>query len=159
MRKIWLTALAATALTIPAAAPAQSPKELQKDQRTVVKDQRKVRHDLARGDFRKANKHTHDLAGDRKELTDDWIDYRRKHGDVFRRGDYRGPAGYRYRGLTVGYRLTPEYYGRSYWVDDFARFRLPAPGPGQRWVRYGNDILLVNTRTGRVERVINRFFW
>ena len=129
MRTIWLAALAATAMALPAAAYGQSAKEVQKDQRTVAKDQRKLDHDLASGDFKKADKHIRDVAQDRKELTDDWIDYRRKHGDTFRRGDYRGPAGYRYRGLAVGYRLAPAYYGRSYWVDDLGATISPRRGP------------------------------
>jgi Ni/Co efflux regulator RcnB len=31
-------------------------------------------------------------------------------------------------------------------------------GP-QRWVRYGNDVVLVNIRTGRVIEVHRAFFW
>lgn len=158
MRKILLAALAAT-VALPAAVHAQSANEVRKDQREVQKDRREVRKDIARGNFKEANKDARELRGDQRELRGDWQDYRRTHGDIFRRGEYHGPRGYTYRGLTVGYRLTPEYYGRSYWVDDFARYRLPPPGPGLRWIRYGNDIVLVNMRTGRVVRVINRFFW
>ena len=158
MRKIWLAALAATVL-VPPAAQAQSAKEVRHDQREVNKDRREVRRDLARGNFHEANKDARELGKDQRELGNDWQDYRRTHGDVYRRGEYRGPRGYAYRGLTVGYQLAPAYYGRSYWVDDFGRYRLPAPGAGLRWIRYGNDVVLVNMRTGRVVRVINRFFW
>ena len=75
-------------------------------------------------------------------------------------GAYRGPAGYRYRPVTVGYRFAPGYYGRNYWVNDYARYRLPRPGSGyQRWVRYGNDVVLVDTRNGRTLQVYDRFFY
>jgi Ni/Co efflux regulator RcnB len=44
-------------------------------------------------------------------------------------------------------------------IADPYRYRLPrATGPN-RWVRYGNDVLLVNGRTGRVVTVYNSFFY
>ncbi len=42
--------------------------------------------------------------------------------------------------------LTNEYF-----YDDYGTAGLQAPAPGYRWVRYGDDLLLVNIRTGQVE--------
>jgi len=157
MRKIWMAAAAATAM-LPVAAVAQSAKEVRHDERVVAKDKRKVGEDVARGNFKKAGKQTQHLAKDQRELAEDWQDYRRSHRDVFRRPAYVAPRGMRYRTVVVGAQLSPMFYGRSYWLNDFGRYRLPRPGIGQEYVRYGNDVLLVDIHTGRVIRVYSAFF-
>ena len=163
MRKILMLALAAATVApviAPTAASAQSARELRGDQRDIAREHREIRQDLARGDYREARRDMRDLHNARQEYREDWRDYRRAHGDVFRGPAYVGPRGYRYRPVAVGYRFAPGYYGRNYWVNDYARYRLPRPGYGyQRWVRYGNDVVLVDIRTGRVLRVYNRFFY
>ena len=74
-------------------------------------------------------------------------------------GAYRGPQGYRYRPVSVGYRFAPSYYARSYWVNDYSTYQLARPRYGyQRWVRYGGDVVLVDIRSGRVVQVRNRYF-
>ena len=144
MRTMVLAAVAA-AIAVPGVASAQSAREIRHDQR-------EVRRDMRHGDYREARE-------DRRELREDWRDYRRSHREVYRRPAYAGPRGFRYRPVTVGYRFAPAYYGRNYWVNDYARYRLPRPGAHQRWIRYGNDVVLVNMRTGRVVTVYNGFFW
>ena len=72
---------------------------------------------------------------------------------------YVGPRGYRYRPVAVGYRLQPAYYGSRYVIADPYRYRLPRATGVNRWVRYGNDVLLVNSRNGRVVTVYDRFFF
>lgn len=144
MRTMLMAAVAA-AVAVPGVASAQSAREVRHDQREVRKD---IRH----GDYREARE-------DRREMREDWRDYRRSHREVYRRPAYAGPRGFRYRPVTVGYRFAPAYYGRNYWVNDYARYRLPRPGAYQRWIRYGNDVVLVNTRTGRVITVNNGFFY
>jgi Ni/Co efflux regulator RcnB len=68
---------------------------------------------------------------------------------------YSAPyRGWVYRPVTVGYRLRPAFYGTRYIISDFGAFRVRAPGRYQRWIRYGDDLLLVNIRTGRVLQVI-----
>jgi Ni/Co efflux regulator RcnB len=145
MRKILIAALAATTLIPAGAASAQSARE-------VRQDQREVRRDVARGDFREARR-------DRRELREDWQDYRRAHRDQYRQRAYVAPRGYRYRTVGIGSVLNGAFLGRSYWVGDYGRYRLPQPGFNQRYVRYGDDVLLVNVRTGRVIRVYNNFYW
>ena len=159
MHKMILAALAATVLT-PVAAQAQSAGEVRRDNREVRESQRDLRQAQRygdRGDIREARR---ELREDRQERREDWRDYRRTHGDVYRRGNYTGPRGYRYRPVSVGYRFAPEYYGRNYWINDYQTYRLPRPGYGyQRWVRYGRDVVLVDTRSGRTVQVYNSFFY
>lgn len=159
MRKIITAALAATML-VPVAAQAQSYGEARRSQREVRESRRdlqEARRYGDRGDIRDARQ---ELREDRREARGDWRDYRRSHGDVYRRGAYRGPSGYRYRPVTVGYRFQPGYYGRNYWINDYRTYRLAAPRyRHQRWIRYGNDVVLVDTRSGRAVQVHNRFFY
>jgi len=61
---------------------------------------------------------------------------------------------WRYRRVNVGYRLGPEFYGSRYYVTDYGFYGLRAPGRPLRWIRYGDDLLLVNVRTGRVVQVL-----
>jgi Ni/Co efflux regulator RcnB len=77
---------------------------------------------------------------------------RRHHrGWVAYSAPYRG---WSYRPVTVGYQLRPAFYGSRYFISDYGAYRLRAPGRYQRWIRYGDDLLLVNVRTGRVLQVI-----
>ncbi len=149
MRKFIMAVLAASvavpSLAIPTMASAQSMRE-------VRHDQREVNRDVRRGDYREARH-------DRREMREDWRDYRQAHRNDFRRPAYQGPRGYAYRPVAVGYRFQPAYYNNRYWVNDYARYRLPAPQAGHRWVRYGNDVVMVNMRSGRVATVFNGFFW
>ena len=159
MRKLILAALAATVIS-PVAASAQSAREVRQGQREVMRGEREVQRDLRRGDYREAREDYRELREDRRELREDWRDYRRSHRDTFRAGRYVGPRGYRYRPVVVGYRFSPSYYHSRYWITDPWRYRLPAAGGRNlRWIRYGNDVLLVNIRNGRVIRVYRDFFW
>ena len=38
-------------------------------------------------------------------------------------------------------------------------YQLPYAPPGTQWVRYYNDVLLVDMYTGQVVDVIHGFFW
>ena len=158
MRKMMLAALAATVLT-PVAAQAQSQREVRQDRREVQQDRAEVRRDMRNGDYREAREDRRELREDVRERNQDWRDYRRNHRDVFRRGAYRGPRGYAYRPVTIGYRFAPAYYARSYWITDPWTYHLRRPAAGLTWIRYGNDAVLVNLRTGRVVEVANGFFW
>ena len=158
MRNIIMAALAASTLA-PMAASAQSYGEVRRDHREVRQDRRDLQDARRYGDRDDVRDARRELREDRQERREDWRDYRRAHGDEFRRGAYQGPRGYRYRPVAVGYRFAPNYYSRPYWVD-YRSYRLAAPRYGfQRWVRYGNDVVLVDTRSGRVVEVQNRFFY
>ena len=163
MRKFIMTALAASValpvIMVPTIASAQSAGEVRHDQREIRKDQREIHRDQRRGDWREARQDRHELRQDRQEMREDWRDYRNAHRDAFRRPAYVGPRGYAYRPVVTGYRFQPAYYGNRYWVRDYARYRLPEPGRFHRWVRYGNDVVLVDVRSGHVVRVYNGFFF
>ncbi len=132
MRKIILTAvLAATAL--PGMANAQMARDWHHNNRQEVRqDRRELRHD-------------------RRELQRDRRDNRR----VAYVAPYRN---WRYRTVTTGYQLRPAFYGQRYVISDYGRYNLTAPRANLRWVRYGNDLVLVNVRNGRVVRMMhNRY--
>lgn len=158
MRNILLTALAATVL-IPVTVSAQSAREVHRDQREVERGKAEVRRDVAQGRMKEAREDAREVREDMRETNRDWRDYRRTHRAVFQHGAYRGPRGYVYRPVTVGYRFAPSYYARTYWITDPATYRLRPAGSGLTWVRYGNDVVLVNLRSGRVVEVIRDFFW
>ncbi|WEK47486.1 MAG: RcnB family protein [Candidatus Andeanibacterium colombiense] len=158
MRKILTAAIAAT-LLVPAVGYAQSAGEVRHDKREVAKDQREVKRDLARGKFREAREDARETREDRKELREDWRDYRNKNRNAFHRSAYSAPRGMMYRPVAVGARLHRAFYGKPYWVSNYSAYRLPRPGAGLTYVRYGNDVLLINSRTGRVIRVYDKFFW
>jgi len=133
MRKlIILAAMAATAL--PSGAIAQQ-QDWRHNRNEVRQDRRDVRHD-------------------RRELRRDQREVRRD------RARYIAPyRNWSYRPVTVGYRLQPAFYGSRYYINDYGTYHLRAPGRWQRWVRYGDDLLLVNVRTGRVLNVIHNRYW
>jgi Ni/Co efflux regulator RcnB len=138
MRKLILLA-AAAAVLVPGAAVAQR-QEVRQDRREVRHDRQELRHDRR------------ELRHDRRETRRDM----RKH----RRSAYVAPyRNWNYRPVTVGYRLQSPFYGSRYYINDYGAYHLRAPGRYQRWIRYGNDLLLVNVRTGRVLQVIHYRYW
>lgn len=88
----------------------------------------------------------------------DWRHYRDNHRSVFHLGLYIDPFGYGYQPYSIGYQLSPVYFGQQYWIDP-AMYELPYPPPGTQWVRYWNDALLVDMYTGQIVDVIQGFFW
>ncbi|USI74161.1 RcnB family protein [Sphingomonas morindae] len=157
MRRLIFGALLAA--TLAPAAMAQSYGEVRRDDRDVARSQRDLDRAYARGDRDDIRDARADLRDARAERREDWRDFRRSHPDVYRGPAYVGPTGdWRYRPINPGYRFEPAYYQRRYWIDP-ARYRLPAVYGPQRWVRYGNDVALVDIRSGRVLRVYPRFFY
>jgi Ni/Co efflux regulator RcnB len=71
---------------------------------------------------------------------------------------YRWPHGWRYRVWSIGAILPAVFLASEYYYDDYRLLGLQAPPPGYRWVRYGDDLLLVNLRTGEVEDVVYDVF-
>ncbi len=66
---------------------------------------------------------------------------------------YQYPRGYSYRRWSPGLILPSLFFGSGFFFDQFFDLGLPSPPYGYRWVRYGPDLLLVNTRTGRIRDV------
>lgn len=147
------------AVTMPSIVQAQSLREARESQRDVREERRELRQAQQYGDHRDVREERRDLREAQREARQDWRDYRKSHRDAYRRPAYVGPRGYVYRPVGVGYRFQPHYYSSRYVIADPYRYRLPRPAGYNRWVRYGNDVVLVNIRTGRVIEVHNSFFW
>lgn len=90
----------------------------------------------------------------------DWRGYRSHNRNLYRPGQYYSPyRNYRYNRLNVGIRLGSSFYGSRYWINDPWRYRLPEVYGPYRWVRYYDDVLLVDVYNGEVVDVIYDFFW
>ena len=61
--------------------------------------------------------------------------------------------------MNVGFRLQNLFYGSRYQINDPWRYRLPPVYGPYRWIRYYDDVLLVDSYDGRVVDVIYDFFW
>ena len=149
MRKLLLISLMA-AMAMPSVADARR-REVRRDRQEVRQDRQELRQDrrngASRGELREDRR---ELREDRRELRED----RRDRRHLAYVGPYRGWV---YRPIGRGYVLRPVFWGSAYLVD-YAFYRLTAPRRDQRWIRYGDDLVLVNIRTGRVIEVIrNRY--
>lgn len=158
MRKILIAALAASAL-VPSMASAQSMREVQNDRREVQKDRQDARQYQRQGNYGKAAAARQEAREDQREMREDWQEYRRTHRSVYQRGNYYAPRGMRYRPISVGYTFQPAFYGSRYQLNNYSTYRLPNPGHNHRWIRYGNDAVLIDVRNGRALRVISGFFY
>ena len=150
MRKFILIGLmAATALptALPTTASAQTRREVREDRRDLRESRQELREDIRSGESRG------EIRRDRREVRRDRRQLQRS------RAAYVAPVrGWRYRAVGPGYRLQPAFYGSRYTVSDYRSYRLRAPGANQRWIRYGDDLLLINARNGRVLQVLrNRY--
>jgi Nickel/cobalt transporter regulator len=60
------------------------------------------------------------------------------------------PPGWAYREWAIGAMLPPLFLAPDYYYPEWAALGLEPPPPGCQWVRYGPDLLLVDTSTGQV---------
>jgi Ni/Co efflux regulator RcnB len=157
MRKAIITGLLAATI-IPTMAQAQTG-ELRHDRRQIREEQRDLdrayRHGASPREIREERR---DVRQARREYREDWRDYRNRYPDRYRGPAWVGPRGHHWRPVTVGYRFAPVFYERRYWVDPYRYHLRPVRGY-ERWVRYGNDVLLIDIRNGRVLDVHNGFFF
>jgi len=90
----------------------------------------------------------------------DWQRYRYANRSIYRPGRYYSPyRGHSYTRFYIGFGLDPLFYSSRYWISDPWQYRLPPAYDGTRWVRYYDDVLLVDLYTGEVIDVIYDFFW
>lgn len=160
MRKLLLATLLATALApnlAPNVAAAQAHRYIRHEQRQVNRERRTVNRERRQVNRERVAIHRERVAVNRQRA-EDWREYRRMHREVFRRPVYVAPRGYRYSRVAIGYRLAPAFWARPYWID-YGYYRLPPPPPGTMYVRYGNDVLLISLRSGRVIAVYEDFFY
>ena len=94
---------------------------------------------------------------DHRDVRDNRQDHQRVVRDYNRANPWRA-APFRYTRFKAGARIQPSYYGSRYVVNDYQRFHWGRPGANERWVRHYDDALLVNTRSGRVVKVIYNAF-
>lgn len=95
----------------------------------------------------------------RQDRRYDWRRHRDRDRSRFHLGIYIDPFGSRYRDWDIGWRLPSRFYSTRYWISDPFYYRLPPVGGPYRWVRYYDDVLLVDLRSGRVLDRIRGFFW
>ena len=75
-------------------------------------------------------------------------------------GRYYSPYNnWSYRRLSSGFFLDSLFFSNRYWINDPWQYRLPAADGPYRWVRYYDDVLLVDIYSGEVVDVIYDFFW
>ena len=157
MRKAMIAGLLAATL-VPTIAQAQTA-ELRHDRRDIRDERRDVARDYRHGaSSERIRDDRRDVREARREYREDWREHRSRHPDSYRGPAWVGPRGYRWRPVTVGYRFDPVFYGRSYWIDPY-RYHLRPVRSYQRWVRYGRDVVLIDTRNGRVLEVNSGFFF
>ena len=90
----------------------------------------------------------------------DWRGYRQSNRNIYRPGRYYAPDRYHsYRRFSIGIYLGSPFYGSNYWIADPWSYRLPEAYGPYRWVRYYDDVLLIDIRNGYVVDVIHDFFW
>ena len=95
----------------------------------------------------------------RRDRRYDWRRHRGHDRSRFHLGFYVDPFGWNRRDWDIGWRLPSRYFASRYWIDDPWYYRLPAVYGPYRWIRYHDDVLLVDLRSGRVIDRIRRFFW
>ena len=150
-----IAAVIATTLT-PMAAQAQT-RELQRDRQEIREEKRDVRDARRYGDRQDVREERRDVREARQEYKEDWREYRQKNRNAFRGTRFNAP--FRYRSFNNGVAIGSSYYAPRYRVNNYANYRLPQPGRFQTYIRHYNDVLLVNTRTGRVIRAYRGFYW
>ena len=90
----------------------------------------------------------------------DWRGHRDRYRSYYRPGRYYAPyRDYRYRRFSIGIHIGSPFYSNRYWIADPWYYRLPPAYGPYRWVRYYDDVLLVDIRSGYVVDVIHDFFW
>lgn len=157
MKKRFLITVAAVAATLsPMAAQAQT-RELQRDRQDVREEQRELKQAQRYGDRNDVRNQREDVRDARQEYREDWRDYRQKNRKVFQGNRFNAP--FRYRTFNNGVAIGSSYYAPRYRISNYSTYRLPQPGRYQTYVRHYNDVLLVNTRTGRVIRAYRGFYW
>jgi len=152
MRKLIILGLmAATALPAAAAEARTTRNELRRDRQDVREERRELRQAIRHGDRRDVREERGEYRDARRELREDRRDFRQhRRGYTYYQAPYRS---WSYRPVYSGYHLQPSFYGSRYHYSGYR------PQGYARWIRYGDDLLLVNTRNGRVIQVRHNYFW
>ncbi len=124
-------------------------------------------HGAYRNGYRSGSRDTHRSGHDRRwdnnwrrDSRYNWSSHRNQHRNTYRVGRYYSPyRNYSYSRLSIGFFVDRGFYGNNYWVNDPWQYRLPEVYGPYKWVRYYDDVILVDIYTGEVVDVIHKFFW
>ena len=91
----------------------------------------------------------------------DYSGYRASNRGLYRLPRYYAPSGYAYgyRRFGIGSTLSAFLWDQNYWIDDPYAYRLPEAYGPYRWVRYYDDALLIDIRTGGVVDSVYGIFY
>ncbi|WP_324075070.1 MAG: RcnB family protein [Erythrobacter sp.] len=90
----------------------------------------------------------------------DWNGFRRGNRFQFHPGPYFAPyRSHRYNRLNIGFFLDSLFFQPRFFINDPWSYRLPPVYGPYQWVRYYDDVVLVDIYTGEVVDVIHDFFW
>jgi Ni/Co efflux regulator RcnB len=154
MKKILLTTALIAATLAPVAAQAQDGRRDQ-DRREARQDNREDRREWRQDNRNDRREWRQDNRNDRRE---DWQRWRESNRNDYRRGNWNAP--FRYRSFNTGVTVPRNYWGSRYYVNNWSNYRLPRPAYNYyRYIRHYDDLLLINTRNGRVVRVYRSFYW
>ena len=156
MKSKFLIAAVVAATLTPMAAQAQT-REMQRNDQEVREEKRELKDAKRYGTREDVRNERQDLREAKQERREDWRDYRQSNRNVFRGNRFNAP--FRYRTFNDGVGIGSSYYAPRYRVNNYSNYRLSQPGRYQAYVRHYNDVLLVNTRTGRVIRAYRGFYW
>jgi Ni/Co efflux regulator RcnB len=149
MRKFIFAGLMA-AFVIPASLSAQTA-EIRKGERKVEQSHEDLQAAIQSGDPRAIEDQARHERKAQQELRED-----RNH---YARNRYVAPyRGWTYSQIEPGTRLRSGFYGSRYSVKNPASYQLREASRNQRWVRYGDDLVLVNVNSGRVIEVASGRF-
>jgi hypothetical protein len=98
--------------------------------------------------------------GWRSDRRYDWQSYRNQYRSYYNQPRYYNPYGYDYdyERFGIGIYLDSLFFSSRYWINNPSYYRLPNAPYGYHWVRYYDDVLLVDIRSGYVVDVIYNFF-
>jgi len=149
MRKLILFGITA-ALVVPVAVSAQT-SEIRRDEDKVEVRNEELQRAVESGNLNDIEDAARDARKAGQELRED--------RDDFARNQYVAPyRNWIYSTVAPGSKLRSRFYGKRYAVGHPDGYELTAAKRNQRWVRYGDDLLLVNVRSGRVIEVASGRF-
>jgi Ni/Co efflux regulator RcnB len=167
MRKFVALALAASILSPMAASAAVSRGELARDRADVREESRDYRQAVRRGSPAQVREERGEYRDSVRELREDRRDARNEGWHEGRRVAYdrghgqhdRWNAPFRYTAFRPGYRADGGVYAPRYAIANPRAYGLPMAWGANRWVRHYDDAVLINLRTGMVQRVVRGVFW
>lgn len=157
MKTKLMTAALIAAMLVPATAVTAQTRELQRDRQEVRQEERQLQQARRHGDRDDVRDQRNDVRDARREYREDWQDHRRNHRQLYQGARFNAP--FRYHSFAVGSRLESNYWGPRYRVSNVSRWQLPQANRNQVYVRHYNDLLLINARSGVVQRVYRNFYW